>query len=101
MRVITKARIKQACEQYPEAKKALESWYQLMSRTQFNNFSELKQAFGSIDTVGRVVVFNIKGNMFRLIAAIHYNTKLVYVLEVMTHVQYDKDSWKNKYGVYK
>jgi mRNA interferase HigB len=47
-----------------------------------------------------VVVFDIKGNYYRLIAAIHYNTKLVYVLEVMTHAQYDKDEWKNKYGVY-
>jgi mRNA interferase HigB len=91
MRVITKAHIQRACEEYPDAKKALESWYQIMCSSQFNNFAELKQMFISIDKVGRIVVFNIKGNHYRLIAAIHYNTKLVYVLEVMTHVEYDKD----------
>ncbi len=100
MRVITKAHINKGSEEYPDARKALISWYQVISRTDFHNFSELKQVFRSVDKVGRVVVFDIKGNHYRLIAAIHYNTKLVYVLEVMTHAQYDKDEWKNKYGVY-
>ena len=71
-----------------------------MSCTQFNNFAELKHVFGAVDRVGKVVVFNIKGNHYRLIAAIHYNTKLVYILEVMTHVNYDKDKWKDKYRIY-
>ena len=100
MRVITKAHIKRAGAEYPDAKKALESWYQVMFNTQFNNFAQLKEVFKTVDHVGRVAVFNIKGNHYRLIAAIHYNTKLVYVLEVMTHVDYDKDNWKDKYRIY-
>lgn len=71
-----------------------------MCCTQFSNFAELKHTFGTVDNVGKVVVFNIKGNHYRLIAAIHYNTKLVYILEVMTHVEYDKDKWKDKYRIY-
>ena len=100
MRIITKARIKQACENYPEAKEALGSWYKVVSNNVFNNFAELRQPFRSVDKVGRVVVFNIKGNQYRLIAAIHYNTNLIYVLEVMTHAEYDKDKWKDKYKIY-
>jgi mRNA interferase HigB len=41
-----------------------------------------------------VTVFNIGGNNYRLITAIHYNTKIVYILRFLTHAQYDKDAWK-------
>jgi mRNA interferase HigB len=43
-----------------------------------------------------VVVFNIGGNEYRLIAAIHYNTQTVYVLMIMTHAEYSKEKWKSK-----
>lgn len=100
MRVITKAHIKRAGEEYPDAKAALESWHKIMATSKFNNFAEVKQVFRLADAVGRVVVFNIKGNRYRLIAAIHYNTKFVYILEVMTHAEYDKGKWKDKYKIY-
>ena len=100
MRVIKKAHIKYACTRYPDAKNALEAWHQKMVDNVFNNFTQVRQSFNSVDQVGRATVFNIKGNQYRLIAAIHYNRKWVYVLEVMTHAEYDKDSWKNKYKIY-
>ena len=44
---------------------------------------------------GRVVtVFNLCGNHYRLIVAIHYNTQLVFILRFFTHAEYDKDAWK-------
>jgi len=42
-----------------------------------------------------VFVFNISGNAFRLIAAIHFNTGLVYALTFMSHAEYSKDHWKH------
>ncbi len=42
-----------------------------------------------------MTVFNIRGNRYRLIAAIHYNTQRVYVLRLLTHAQYSKDLWKD------
>ena len=41
-----------------------------------------------------IVVFNIGGNKYRLIAAVHYNTQIVYALLFLTHAEYDKDKWK-------
>jgi mRNA interferase HigB len=41
-----------------------------------------------------VTVFNIAGNKFRLITAIHYNRQVIYTLRVMTHGEYSKDKWK-------
>jgi mRNA interferase HigB len=43
-----------------------------------------------------VTVFNIRGNDYRLVAAIHYNTQRVYALRVLTHAEYDRDRWKDQ-----
>ena len=60
----------------------------------------MRAHFRDADTVktasGRsVVVFNIGGNNYRLICAIHYNTGIVFVLRFLTHAEYDKETWKN------
>jgi mRNA interferase HigB len=44
--------------------------------------------------VGKLTVFNITGNKIRLIAAIHYNRKKVYIRAVLTHREYDQEAWK-------
>lgn len=43
-----------------------------------------------------VFVFNIAGNNFRLIVAIHFNTGRVFLLDFLSHAEYSKDAWKNK-----
>jgi len=44
--------------------------------------------------VGNLVVFNIGGNKYRLIAAIHFNRHKLYIRDVLTHAEYDKERWK-------
>jgi len=44
--------------------------------------------------VGNLVVFNIGGNKYRLIAAIHFNRRKLYIRHVLTHTEYDKERWK-------
>jgi mRNA interferase HigB len=47
---------------------------------------------------GRVVtIFNICGNRFRLVVAVHYNTQRVYIREMLTHAEYDRQSWKGRH----
>ncbi len=43
-----------------------------------------------------VFVFNVAENRFRLVAAVHFNTQTVFILGVMTHVEYDRLSWKDQ-----
>jgi mRNA interferase HigB len=40
-------------------------------------------------------VFNIGGNKYRLIVALHYNTQCVFILRLLTHAEYSKDLWKD------
>lgn len=56
--------------------------------------AELRKAFNSVDLVEGLYIFNIGGNNFRLVAAIHFNTGRVYVRHILTHAEYDKGAWK-------
>jgi len=94
MHVITRKRLNEFAEQYPETKRALAHWYSLVRRNDFSNFAELKAMFSSADQVGKFTVFNVGGNKVRLIAAIHYNRKRVYIRGVLTHTEYDEGKWK-------
>lgn len=69
-------------------------WYAIMSKTDFRSFAELKPVFSSVDKVWKFTVFDVGGNKFRLIAAIHYNRKKVYIRHVLTHAEYDRGKWK-------
>jgi len=64
-------------------------------------FEDVKRTFTSADALevdsGRtVVVFNIAGNKFRLITAIHYNVAKVFILRFLTHAEYSKNKWKQE-----
>jgi mRNA interferase HigB len=94
MHVISRKRLNEFAEQHREAKPSLAHWYSLMKRSDFSNFVELRAAFPSADQVRKLTIFNIGGNKVRLIAAIHYNRRKVYVRSVLTHTEYDEQSWK-------
>jgi mRNA interferase HigB len=96
MHVITRRRLKEFWAVYPDAETPLEIWYRAMKKERFTDFAHLKQTFGSADYVSDLVVFNIGGNKYRLIAAIHYNTGEVYIRHVLTHAEYDRDNWKKR-----
>jgi len=94
MHVISRKRLNEFARQHLEAKPSLAHWYRLMKRSDFSNFVELREVFPSADQVDKLTVFNIGGNKVRLIAAIHYNRRKVYVRSVLTHTEYDEQSWR-------
>lgn len=94
MHVITKRRITEAKQSYPECKSALDGWLKVIKDNEFWNFAELKATFNSVDKVDDLIVFNIGGNKLRLIASIHFNRQKLYIRHILTHKEYDKDKWK-------
>ncbi len=67
-------------------------------RGHFQNLAELKRTFASVDMVALnrrdFYVFNIGGNKFRLVAAIHFNTQRLFVRHILTHAEYNTERWK-------
>ncbi len=83
---------------HSDAERPLTSWFKAASRGSFKSLAELKQTFQSVDYVSAggkgLYVFNVGGNKYRLIAAIHFNTQKLFIRHVITHAQYDKGDWK-------
>lgn len=74
---------------FPQADVPLQAWRRLIERNRFAGFSELRVLFQAVDKVGEFFVFNVGGNKFRVIAAIHFNTQTLFVRHVFTHAEYD------------
>ena len=69
----------------------LMEWYDIVSNADWSNVNEVKQTFRSADYVGNErFVFNIKGNRYRLVAAVIFNIRTVYIKFIGTHAEYDK-----------
>ncbi|MGC1376373.1 MAG: type II toxin-antitoxin system HigB family toxin [Anaerolineales bacterium] len=79
MHIITRKRLNEFAEKHPETKSSLQHWYKLVKPKDFKSFAELRESFPSADQVGNLTVFNIGGNKACLIAAIHYNRRIIYV----------------------
>lgn len=94
MHVITHKRIKEFAEAHPDCGSALDQWYRIVKHTDYTSFVRLRQTFPSADMWENCTVFNIGGNKVRLISAIHYKRRKLYILHVLTHEEYDKEGWK-------
>jgi len=94
MHIISKKALRLFWENYPDSREALSRWFKLIQSTQFNNFAALRNTFPSADKVGDLIVFNISGNKYRLIASVHFNRSKVYIRQVLTHDEYNKGKWK-------
>jgi len=94
MHLITRKTLQTFWQQHPDGKTSLQRWSQIIEKNNFDNFTQLRATFPSVDQVGKLTVFNIGGNKYRLIAAIHFNRHKVYIRHILTHSEYDKDSWK-------
>lgn len=91
MRIVTFARIAEFTKAYPNADVALRDWYKKTEKSNWTCFADIKNNFGSVDSVGNNrFVFNIKGNEYRLIAIVIFASKKVYIRFIGTHGQYDK-----------
>jgi len=81
---------------HPESKAFLEEWYRKARRASAANFAELRLTFGSADYVDGFTIFDVGGNRYRLVAVIHCNTQRIYIRNVMTHADYDRNHWRKR-----
>jgi mRNA interferase HigB len=101
VRVIKESTLAAFAVRHPQAATGLAVWRRIMRQEQFQHFADLRRCFRSADQVrvasgNLVVVFNVCGNTYRLVCAIHYNTGQVFLLRFLTHAEYDKDRWKDE-----
>jgi mRNA interferase HigB len=91
MVIISKSSLNKYSNVHFEIKDALLKWYQITKEVDWRNYHELKNQFNSTDAVGNNrYVFNIKGNQYRLVALIIFETRTIFILFIGTHEEYNK-----------
>ncbi len=101
MRIIKEKFLRDAAERYPKAAKYLAAWTVTVRAAAWRNMADVRVCYGSADVVrvrsGKpVIVFNVCGNTYRLIVALHFNSQVAYTLRFLTHAEYDRDDWKDE-----
>lgn len=90
MRVISKKALREFWETHPDARAALEAWYEDALRVEWRTPWDVKNTYGNASILaGNRVVFNIKGNDYRLVVKIHYDRGQIYIRFVGLHRDYD------------
>ncbi|MSU72563.1 MAG: type II toxin-antitoxin system HigB family toxin [Opitutus sp.] len=98
MRLVPLKRLQEYAVRQPTAAPTLGHWATLMRRHDFDSFAALRRVIPSADQItvasgNPVTIFNIK-NHYRLITAIHYNRRAIFILLLLTHHPYDQARWK-------
>jgi len=91
MRIIAKRTLREFWEQHPAAEEPLLAWYREVEKQDWDTPAEVKAKYGGASIVGDTrVVFNIKGNDYRLVVKINYPYRVVYIRFVGTHAENDE-----------
>ena len=96
VRVLGKKRINEFIQEYSDSEASLLSWFDVVEKANWSNPVDLKATFTNVDPVARCTVFNIAQNRYRLIARVSYRSKLVFVLFILTHKEYNAKRWEEK-----
>jgi mRNA interferase HigB len=91
MRIVAKRTLRIFWEKHPDAKDPLLAWYREVEKEDWSNPAKLKEKYRSASVVAdKRVVFNIKGNDYRLVVKINYSYRVVYIRFIETHAEYNK-----------
>jgi mRNA interferase HigB len=98
MEVLQWQKARRFYKKHPEAESPLKKWKQvvLAQGDEWTNFTDIKASFGAADWVEGKVVFDIKGNDFRLIAVVYFQDNKLWIRDIITHAEYDKGNWKKR-----
>lgn len=91
MRIIARNTLRTFWENHPDAEDALKAWYYEASHANWKSPVDIKSVHRSASIlVNNRIVFNIKGNAYRLIVSIRYDIGIIFIRFIGTHAEYDK-----------
>lgn len=91
MRIIAKKTLRDFWETHPDAEQPLKAWHARAKSKEWKTSSDIKQDYGNASFIANNrVIFNIKGNTYRLITIANYDFGIIYIRFIGTHKEYDK-----------
>jgi len=92
--VLSKRRIREFAREHTDAEGELLLWFAVTNRAAWKDLEDVRLHFADADQVGRVLIFNIRHNMYRLIVKADFRAKLIMVKALLTHREYERGGWK-------
>jgi mRNA interferase HigB len=90
MRIISKGTLRGFWTRYPDAQESLLAWYREVEQEDWDGPAKVKVKYRNASILrNNRVVFNIRGNRYRLVVRINYPYRVVYIRFVGTHAEYD------------
>ena len=91
MRVISRRALTEFARRHKAAATPLSAWYSMVKAKRYHDSHQLKADFGTADFCRNgIVIFDIGGNKYRLVAHFRYDIGFVYIRHVVTHAEYDR-----------
>ena len=96
MRIISRKTLIKAWNKHPETEQQLRAWFAEIKKSKWTSLHEIKGVYPSASILrDNRVVFNIKGNKYRIIAKFNFEYQLCWIRFVGTHADYDKIDAQN------
>jgi len=90
-RIFAKSTLREFWEKYPESEQYLKTWFDTVKSSDWKSPNDVKQTYANASIMkDSRIVFNIKGNSFRLVAKFNFEKQWVFIRFIGTHEQYDK-----------
>ncbi|MEK7326569.1 MAG: type II toxin-antitoxin system HigB family toxin [Chloroflexota bacterium] len=91
MRIISRKVLREFWEKHSDARQPLQAWYADVKHAQWKSPADIKSIYRNASFLAHNrVVFNIKGNHYRVVVAVQYKFSIVYIRFVGTHQEYDR-----------
>ena len=98
MNVISRPAIDEAIRHHPDAASWLKNWWRVAKAERWENIHDVRAAYPKTDQVGCCLVFNVRGNKYRLIVRVGYANQwsrgTLWIKHFLTHAEYDRNEWK-------
>jgi len=95
MHTISQKKLRQFWMVHKDSEDQLRAWFRTARISRWNCFADVRSVYNHADCVGKLTVFNVSGNKYRLIVSIDYARQKIYVKHVLTHKEYDLGAWKS------
>ncbi|HSK88337.1 MAG TPA: type II toxin-antitoxin system HigB family toxin [Anaerolineales bacterium] len=91
MRVLSRKSLRQFWDKHPDAREPLQAWYADVKHANWKRPSDIKATYQTASfTSNNRIVFNIKGNKYRIIVVVEYRFGMVFIRLIGTHQEYDR-----------
>jgi len=91
MRIISRKTLRDFWDKHPDARQPLQAWYEDAKHSEWRSPADIRNIYRNASFLAdNRVIFNIKGNHYRLVVVVQYAHGILYIRFVGTHREYDR-----------